>query len=84
MHNVAASRKSLTQYRRAAQASIAIPIHQGPEMSAFAVYGIHRDGTMLDPDEVDALERLCDAAAQAYTYIEVTRYRAERGRAPAI
>ncbi|HZT11603.1 MAG TPA: hypothetical protein VFA29_02290, partial [Candidatus Baltobacteraceae bacterium] len=59
-------------------ASIAIPIHQGPEMTAFVVYGIHRDGTVLDPDEVESLERLCACAAQAYTYIEVSRYRAER------
>jgi predicted GNAT superfamily acetyltransferase len=65
------------------QASIAIPIHQGPEMTAFAIYGIHHDGTALDPDELETLERLCDAASQAYTYIEVSRYRAERAIAPA-
>ena len=60
------------------RASVAIPIHQGPEMTGFVVYGVHRDGTALDPDELETLERLCDAAAQAYTYIEVSRYRAER------
>ncbi len=65
------------------QASIAIPIHQGPEMTAFAIYGMHQDGTALDPDELETLERLCGAAAQAYTYIEVSRYRAERAVAPA-
>jgi len=32
----------------------------------------------LDPDELETLEHLCDAAAQAYTYIEVSRYRTER------
>jgi hypothetical protein len=59
-------------------ACVATPIHQGPDMTGFAVYGIHRDGTALDPDELETLEHLCDAAAQAYTYIEVSRYRAER------
>ncbi len=34
-------------------------------------------GTELDPDEIDTLERLCDAAAQAYTSVELRRYRAE-------
>lgn len=57
------------------RACVAVPIHQGPEMTGFAVYGIHRDGTALDPDELDTLDHLCDAAAQAYTYIEVSRYR---------
>lgn len=60
------------------QACVAVQIHQGPEMTGFAVYGIHRDGTALDPDELETLEHLCNAAAQAYTYIEVSRYRTER------
>jgi hypothetical protein len=60
---------------------VAIPIHQGPEMTGFAVYGIHRDGTALDPDELETLEHLCASAAQAYTYIEVSRYRLERSAA---
>jgi hypothetical protein len=59
-------------------ACVATPIHQGPDMTGFAVYGIHRDGTALDPDELETLDHLCDAAAQAYTYIEVSGYRAER------
>lgn len=62
---------------------VAIPIRQGPEMTAFVVYGIHRDNTALDPDELETLERLCDAAAQAYTYIELSRYRADRAIASA-
>lgn len=60
------------------QACVAVQIHQGPDMTGFAVYGIHRDGTALDPDELETLEHLCNAAAQAYTYIEVSRYRTER------
>ena len=64
-------------------ACVAIPIHQGPQMTGFAVYGIHCDGTALDPDELETLEHLCASAAQAYTYIEVSRYRLERS-APAV
>jgi hypothetical protein len=47
-------------------------------MFGFAVYGIHRDGTALDRDELETLSHLCDAAAQAYTCIEVSRYGTER------
>jgi hypothetical protein len=56
--------------------AIAIPIFQGDDLTAFAVYGIHRDGTKLDPDEIETLEHLCDTAAQAYVRIELLRYRA--------
>lgn len=55
--------------------AIAIPLFQGDALVAFAVYGIHRDGTKLDPDEIDTLEHLCETAAQAYTGIELARYR---------
>lgn len=55
--------------------AIAIPLFQSDVLIAFAVYGIHRDGTKLDPDEIETLERLCDVAAQAYTGIELARYR---------
>jgi len=58
-----------------ADASIAIPIFQGNALAGFALYGTHRDGTSLDPDELETLEHLCDSAAQAYTLIEISRYR---------
>lgn len=54
--------------------AVAIPLFQGNRLTSFALYGIHRDGTKLDPDEVQTLERLCAAAAQAYTGIELERY----------
>ena len=56
--------------------AVAIPIFQGDDLTGFAVYGIHRDGTKLDPDEIATLERLCEIAAQAYVRIELLRYRA--------
>jgi len=55
--------------------AIVIPILQGDELFAFALYGIHRDGTKLDPDEVQTLESLCEVGAQAYTRVENVRYR---------
>jgi hypothetical protein len=54
--------------------AVAIPVFQGNRLTGFAVYGLHRDGTKLDPDEVQTLEHLCAAAAQAYTGIELARY----------
>jgi hypothetical protein len=50
--------------------AIAIPIFEGDDLRGFALYGLHRDGTKLDPDEVDVLETLCQTAAQAYVRIE--------------
>jgi hypothetical protein len=60
--------------------AVAIPIFQGNDLTAFGVYGIHRDGTKLDPDEIETLERLCEMAAQAYIHIENLRYRALSAR----
>jgi hypothetical protein len=63
--------------------ALAIPVFQGDDLTAFAVYGIHRDGTKLDPDEVETLERLCEIAAQAYVRIELLRYRSISAPLPA-
>ncbi len=55
--------------------AIAVPIFEGDDLRGFALYGLHRDGTKLDPDEVDILETLCQTAAQAYVRIENLRLR---------
>ena len=55
--------------------ALAIPLFQGDDLAAFAVYGVHKDGTKLDPDEVATLERLCEVAAQAYVAIELALLR---------
>ncbi len=55
---------------------VAVPIVEGDALYGFAMYGLHRDGTKLDPDEVDVLDALCQTAAQAYVRIEVLRLRA--------
>ncbi len=56
--------------------AVAVPIFQGDSLMAFVLYGIHRSGTKLDPDEIETLEHLCESAAQAYTGIELSRYQA--------
>jgi len=56
--------------------AVAVPILEGDELSGFTIYGLHRDGTKLDPDEREVLEALCDSAAQAYVRVENLRLRA--------
>lgn len=55
--------------------AIAVPLFEGDDLRGFALYGLHRDGTKLDPDEIDVLETLCHTAAQAYVRIENLRMR---------
>jgi hypothetical protein len=55
-------------------AELAIPIFQGKRLTGFALYGPHNDGTHLDPDEIDTLQSLCEAASQAYISIVYDRY----------
>lgn len=64
--------------------ALAIPLFQSDQLTAFAMYGVHHDGTKLDPDEIETLEHLCDTAAQAYTGIELARYRTVTDTVPAV
>ncbi|HKU68858.1 MAG TPA: hypothetical protein VJP85_13880, partial [Candidatus Baltobacteraceae bacterium] len=59
-----------------ANGGIVVPIFQSNVLYGFVAYGPHRDTTSLDPDEVAALERLCERAAEAYTAIELATLRA--------
>jgi hypothetical protein len=56
--------------------AVAVPMFEGDQLAAFTIYGLHRDGTKLDPDECETLEALCDTAAQAYIRVENLRLRA--------
>jgi hypothetical protein len=40
------------------------------------LYGVHRDGTTLDPDEASVLQALAESASQAYILVENSRLRA--------
>ena len=55
---------------------LAIPIAMRGELNGFAVYGAHRSGADIDPDEQRALQSLATGAAVAYDHLEVTRLRA--------
>jgi hypothetical protein len=57
-------------------AALAIPIFNGDELVAFTLYGLHRDGTRLDPDEIAVLEALAESAGQAYVRVENRTLRA--------
>ena len=56
--------------------TVAVPVFNGDELAGFILYGVHRDGTRLDPDEVALLETLADSAGQAYVRVENSRLRA--------
>ena len=47
----------------------------------FTLYGVHRDGTRLDPDEIAVLGALAESAGQAYLRVENSRLLALVGSA---
>lgn len=57
-------------------ATVAIPIFNGDDLAGFTLYGVHRDGTRLDPDEAAVLQALAESASQAYIRVENSRLRA--------
>ena len=61
--------------------TIAIPIFDGDDLAGFMLYGVHRDGTRLDPDEIAVLEALAESAGQAYLRVENSRLLALVGSA---
>jgi hypothetical protein len=56
--------------------TVAVPVFNGDDLASFILYGVHRDGTRLDPDEVAMLATLADSAGQAYVRVENSRLRA--------
>ena len=54
---------------------LAVPITVRHELVSFALYGPHRNGSQLDPEEVDLLEELAREASRAYDHIEAVRLR---------
>ncbi len=61
--------------------TVAVAVFNGDELAGFTLYGVHRDGTRLDPDEVALLETLAESAGQAYVRVENSRLRALLGSA---
>jgi hypothetical protein len=54
---------------------IAIPVTVRHELVSFTLYGPHRNGSQLDPDEIELLEDLAREASRAYDHIEAVRLR---------
>jgi hypothetical protein len=54
---------------------LAVPVAVRHELVSFTLYGPHRNGSQLDPDEVDLLEDLAREASRAYDHIEAVRLR---------
>lgn len=54
---------------------IAFPLWGQLELVAFALYSSHRNGATLDPDEVEAIERLAAAASVAFERVSTLTLR---------
>jgi hypothetical protein len=54
---------------------LAVPVTVRHELVSFTLYGAHRNGAQLDPEEVELLEELAREASRAYDHIESVRLR---------
>jgi GAF domain-containing protein len=54
---------------------LAVPVTVRHELVSFVLYGPHRNGSQLDPEEVELLEELAREASRAYDHIEAVRMR---------
>lgn len=54
---------------------LAVPLLVRHEMIGFTLYGAHRNGAQIDPDEVRLFEELALEAARAYDHVEAVRTR---------
>jgi hypothetical protein len=60
---------------------LAIPVLVRHQLESFALYGAHRNGAQIDPDEVKLLKELAREAARAYDHVEAVRMRELLARA---
>lgn len=54
---------------------LAVPVLVRHELVSFVLYGAHRNGSQIDPDEVDLLNALVREAARAYDHVDAVRTR---------
>jgi|GEM_PF-4995185 hypothetical protein len=52
-----------------------VPLRWQNELLGFIAYGRHRDGSLLDPEELDLVRTAVDAVTAAYATLEVTELR---------
>ena len=57
--------------------SLAVPVIVRHELIAIALYGAHRNGSQIDPEEVQLFQELAVEAARAYDHVEAVRMREE-------
>jgi PDZ domain len=60
--------------------ALAVPVTVRHELVSFTLYGVHRNGAQLDPEEVDLLEELAREASRAYDHVEAVRMKQRYGR----
>jgi hypothetical protein len=60
--------------------TLAIPVTVRHELVSFTLYGAHKNGSQIDPEEVALLEELAREAARAYDHIEAVRVRERYAR----
>lgn len=54
---------------------IAFPLWSRRELVGFTVYSAHRNGSILDPQEADAIERVGTAATAAFDLVDALALR---------
>lgn len=54
---------------------LAVPVSVRHELVSFVLYGAHRNGSQIDPDEVELLKALVREAARAYDHVEAVHTR---------
>jgi hypothetical protein len=54
---------------------LAVPVMVRHDLVSFTLYGPHRNGAQLDPEEVSLLEELAHEASHAYDHVEAVRVR---------
>lgn len=60
---------------------LAVPVSVRHDLVSFTLYGAHRNGSELDPDELELLDELAREASRAYDHIEAVRLRRRYGEA---
>lgn len=58
---------------------LAVPVMVRHDLVSFTLYGAHRNGAALDPEEVVLLEELSREASRAYDHVEAVRVRKRFG-----
>ena len=68
---------SFDELSRVANAVLAAPVLLRDQLVAIVLYGPHRTGADLDPDEVRSIVPLTERAGAAYDHIEARELRAQ-------